>query len=47
LHLTDINSYEYDKQGDNPGQEKEGSTVSSVTVADALINSFNVLAALT
>jgi len=24
------NSYAHDEQGDNPGQEKEGSTVSSI-----------------
>jgi len=43
------NSYAHDDQGDNPGQEIEGSTVSSktVTVAGILISSIKVPAVLT
>jgi len=29
--IIENNSYAHDEQGDNPGQEKEGSTVSSIT----------------
>ena len=49
--IISSNPYVHDEHEDNPGQEKEGWTVSSinitVTVADALIISVKLLAALT